>query len=215
MKNEYEVSEAVVNRLPRYYRYLRELYCHDKLRVSSRELSHMMGMTASQIRQDFNCFGGFGRQGYGYNVKYLYNVISEILGVQDNFNAVIIGAGNLGHAIASGSIFTHRGVKLVGIFDNDADKIGGVIADTQVRDAALLGEFCKENKVDIAVLTVPREQAHDCASKVIGTGITGVWNFTNMELDLSSHGIAVQNVHLGDTLMTLCYAIKEKSRHED
>ena len=118
-KKETEVSEAVVNRLPRYYRYLRDLYRRDILRISSGELARLMGVTASQIRHDFNCFGGFGQQGYGYNVKYLYQKISEILGVQDNYSAVIIGAGNLCQAIAYGSIFTHRGVKLLSVFDNN------------------------------------------------------------------------------------------------
>lgn len=208
-KKENEVSDAVVNRLPRYYRYLRELYRKDILRISSRELAKLMGVTASQIRHDFNCFGGFGQQGYGYNVKYLYHKISEILGVQDNFRAVIIGAGNLCHAIAYGSIFTHRGVKLTGIFDNNPKKVGEEIAGVRVSHIDTLHDFCREQSVDIAVFTVPKSSAKEAADRILGTGIRGVWNYTNMELDLSGHGIAVQNVHLGDTLMTLCYAIKE------
>ncbi len=211
-KKETEVSEAVVNRLPRYYRYLRDLYRRDILRISSGELARLMGVTASQIRHDFNCFGGFGQQGYGYNVKYLYQKISEILGVQDNYSAVIIGAGNLCHAIAYGSIFTHRGVKLLSVFDNNEEKIGGKVGELDILHIDTLKEYCDTHKVDIAVLTVPKSAAKEVAERILDTGIKGVWNYTNMELDLSSHGIAVQNVHLGDTLMTLCYAIKEQEK---
>ena len=215
MKNEFKVSGAVVNRLPRYYRYLRELYRNDILRISSGELARMMGVTASQIRHDFNCFGDFGQQGYGYNVKFLYQNISEILGVRDDFSAVIIGAGNLCHAIASGSIFTHRGVRLRAIFDIDENKIGTKVGGITVYPMSELADYCAAHKVDIAVLTVPKSAARECAAQVVGTGIRGVWNYTNMELDLREHGIAVQNVHLGDTLMTLCYAIKERDGNED
>jgi len=211
-KKETEVSEAVVNRLPRYYRYLRDLYRRDILRISSGELARLMGVTASQIRHDFNCFGGFGQQGYGYNVKYLYQKISEILGVQDNYSAVIIGAGNLCHAIAYGSIFTHRGVKLLSVFDNNEEKIGGKVGELDILHIDTLKEYCDTHKVDIAVLTVPKSAAKEVAERILDTGIKGVWNYTNMELDLSSHGIAVQNVHLSDTLMTLCYAIKEQEK---
>ncbi len=211
MKGQTEVSEAVVNRLPRYYRYLRELYRKDILRVSSGELADMMGVTASQIRHDFNCFGGFGQQGYGYNVKFLYHKISEILGVQDNFSAIIIGAGNLCRAIATGPIFTHRGVRLLAIFDNNPAKAGSTVAGVSVYPIEQLHEFCGKNRVDIAVFTVPKAAARESAERILGTGIRGVWNYTNMELDLSTHGIAVQNIHLGDTLMTLCYTIKERS----
>lgn len=211
-KKETEVSEAVVNRLPRYYRYLRDLYRRDILRISSGELARLMGVTASQIRHDFNCFGGFGQQGYGYNVKYLYQKISEILGVQDNYSAVIIGAGNLCHAIAYGSIFTHRGVKLLSVFDNNEEKIGGKVGELDILHIDTLKEYCETHKVDIAVLTVPKGAAKEVAERILDTGIKGVWNYTNMELDLSSHGVAVQNVHLGDTLMTLCYAIKEQEK---
>lgn len=213
-KKETGVSSAVVNRLPRYYRYLRELYRADILRISSSELAKMMNITASQIRHDFNCFGGFGQQGYGYNVKYLYHQISEILGVQDNFSAVIIGAGNLCRAISAGSIFTHRGVKLLSIFDNNPEKVGLRIAGVPVRHMEELNDFCRRQKVDIAVLTVPKSAARECAERLLGTGIHGVWNYTNMELDLSVHGIVVQNIHLGDTLMTLCYAMKEQQEKQ-
>ena len=211
-KKETEVSEAVVNRLPRYYRYLRDLYRRDILRISSGELARLMGVTASQIRHDFNCFGGFGQQGYGYNVKYLYQKISEILGVQDNYSAVIIGAGNLCHAISTGSIFTHRGVKLLAVFDNNDAKIGGKVGELEIMHVDTLKDYCAAHKVDIAVLTVPKSAAKEVAERILNTGIKGVWNYTNMELDLSSHGIAVQNVHLGDTLMTLCYAVKEQEK---
>lgn len=205
-----DVSRSVINRLPRYYRCLRELYCKDKLRVSSGELAKMMRSTASQIRHDLNCFGGFGQQGYGYSVVYLYKKIGEILGVQDNFSAVIIGAGNLGRAISSGTIFTHRGVRLLAIFDNDPKKYGMKIGGLNVLPVEKLCDFCLENQVDIAVLTVPQNRANDVLPLVLKAGVRGVWNYTNAELSLPREKIAVQDVHLGDTLMTLCYSIKER-----
>ena len=209
-KSENGVSRSVVNRLPRYYRALRELYRRDKLRVSSGELAKMMGSTASQIRHDLNCFGGFGQQGYGYNVVYLYKKIGEILGVQDDFGAVIIGAGSLCRAIASGSIFTRRGVKLLAIFDCDSEKCGTSISGIKVLAFESFNSFCRENTVDIAILAVPAEAAQKVAEEAALSGVRGIWNFTNTELNIKDEKIAVQDVHLGDMLMTLCYEIKER-----
>lgn len=201
------VSPAVIKRLPRYYRYLRELLQNDILRISSGELSKLMHVTASQIRQDLNCFGGFGQQGYGYNVKYLYGKIGEILGVTQNFNAVIIGAGNLGSALAASPIFERRGVKLTALFDVSPNVIGKTIAGYTVRSLNELEEYCKQNTVSIAVLTVPKTAVREMAERLADIGIKGLWNFASTEIDLSHKGVVVQNVHMGDSLMTLCYEL--------
>lgn len=211
--NDYSaVSPAVIKRLPRYFRYLRELLHHDILRISSSELSEMMNVTASQIRQDLNCFGGFGQQGYGYNVKYLYGKISDILGVSSNFNAVIIGAGNLGHAIAGSNMFEHRNMNLIGIFDVSPAIIGKKIADYRVMDMAELPAFAAKRPIDIAILTVPKEFAQETAQTLANIGIKGLWNFTSTELDLKVHGIMVENVHMGDSLMRLMYEINNNEQ---
>ena len=211
--NDYSaVSPAVIKRLPRYFRYLRELLHHDILRISSSELSEMMNVTASQIRQDLNCFGDFGQQGYGYNVKYLYGKISDILGVSSNFNAVIIGAGNLGHAIAGSNMFEHRNMNLIGIFDVAPAIIGKKIADYRVMDMAEFPAFAKKRPIDIAILTVPKEFAQETAQTIANIGIKGLWNFTSTELDLKVHGIMVENVHMGDSLMRLMYEINNNEQ---
>ena len=213
-----QVSEAVVRRLPRYHRYLGELLRIGKLRISSGELSRMMGATASQIRQDFNCFGGFGQQGYGYNVKYLYKKISEILGVDEGYRAVIVGAGNLGRALAATHMFERRGVKTVALFDNNPQVIGTEYSGLEVHDVRTLGSFCRENNIHIGVLTVPKESATECAAVMADAGILGIWNFANMELSLENHSrsreIVVENVHMGDSLMTLCFAMKSKGEEQ-
>ncbi len=201
------VSPAVIKRLPRYYRYLRELLQNDILRISSGELSKLMHVTASQIRQDLNCFGGFGQQGYGYNVKYLYGKIGEILGVSHHFNAVIIGSGNLGRALAASPIFERRGVTLTALFDNSPAVIGKEIAGYTVRSMDDLEEYCKNNTVNIAVLTLPKTVVRETADRLADMGIKGLWNFASTEVDLTHKGVIVQNVHMGDSLMTLCYEL--------
>lgn len=201
------VSPAVINRLPRYFRYLRELLSQGILRISSGELSAMINVTASQIRQDLNCFGGFGQQGYGYNVKYLYSKISDILGVSANFHAIVIGAGNLGRAITGSNMFEHRNIELLGIFDVSPAVIGQTVAGYTVRDVGELASFAKENIIDIAILTVPKSEAVHAASSLAALGIKGIWNFTSTELDLKTEGIHVENAHMGDSLMKLMYEI--------
>ncbi len=200
------VSKAVVNRLPRYYRYLKELLSQNILRISSGELAELMNVTASQIRQDLNCFGGFGQQGYGYNVKYLYGKIGEILGAEEAYSAIIIGAGNLGHALAQGNTFASRGVFLKAIFDQNPGLVGQKVGDFEILDSAYLADYCRENRVDIAVLAVPKSAASAIAIHLKGLSIKGIWNFTGEELNIDE-AIPVQNVHLGDLLMTLCYEI--------
>ncbi len=202
------VSNAVIKRLPRYHRYLGELLREGKLRISSAELSRLMNVTASQIRQDLNCFGGFGQQGYGYNVKYLYGKISELLGVNEGYAAVIVGAGNLGRALAATHMFERRGVRRVAMFDIDPSVVGTEICGIPVYHIDTLAEYCKKENVKIGVLTVPKEAAYSVSMKMVEAGVLGLWNFANMELKISNPGIIVENIHLGDSLMKLCYELK-------
>ena len=205
------VSDAVIKRLPRYHRYLGDLIADGRLRISSAELSKIMNVTASQIRQDLNCYGGFGQQGYGYNIKYLYGKISELLGVTEGYSAVIVGAGNLGRALAATRMFSRRGVERLAMFDIDENLVGGEIYGIKVYHVDELYDFCSEHKVSIGVLTVPKEVAHSVALTMAHAGVKGIWNFANMELDLDDKGVTVENIHLGDSLMKLCYEIKTKS----
>ena len=201
------ISPAVVRRLPRYYRYLRELLTQGITRISSSELSARMNVTASQIRQDLNCFGGFGQQGYGYNVHYLFTCISEILGVGAGFHAVIIGAGDLGRALVHLSMFEKRGVDILGRFDADASVEGTVVAGVTIYSLDKLEEFCAQNQVDIAVLTLPKEDVPAVAERLVKCGVKGLWNYMGVELDYSRDDIVIENVHLGDSLMILNYEI--------
>ena len=202
------VSPAVIKRLPRYFRYLRELIREGTLRISSGELAARMHVTASQIRQDLNCFGGFGQQGYGYNVQYLYTKISELLGVGEGFSAVIVGTGNLGRALIRNSMFEKRGVDVIAAFDVDPQQIGRVIADVNVLPMSELEDFCRKHKVDIAVLTLPKESAAEVARMLAGAGVRAFWNFTSTELQDLEPACTVETVHLGDSLMTLCYRLR-------
>ena len=208
------VSGAVVKRLPRYHRYLGDLLRAGTLRISSKELSKLMKVTASQIRQDLNCFGGFGQQGYGYNVKYLHSKISELLGVLEGYRAVIVGAGNLGRALASTHMFERRGVTRVAMFDVNKDLIGTKISDTPVYDARELGEFCKRENIHIGILCVPKEEAYKTTMALIEGGVRGIWNFANTELQINAEGVHVENIHLGDSLMKLCYELKTMNEKE-
>ncbi|MBS7359498.1 MAG: redox-sensing transcriptional repressor Rex [Oscillospiraceae bacterium] len=207
VKENNQASVPVIKRLPRYHRYLEELNNSGVVRISSKELANKMGVTASQIRQDFNCFGGFGLQGYGYNVKQLHEEIGKILGLDNKKNAIMIGAGNLGRAIASHLKFENRGFNLVGIFDNDPHIIGSYIGDRRVKDIAAIEDFIKEKKPEVAILCIPTEFVEETATKLISLGIRGFWNFTHYDLLRKFDNIAVENVHLGDSLMTLCYQI--------
>ena len=204
------VSDAVIKRLPRYHRYLGDLLNDGRLRISSAELSEIMNVTASQIRQDLNCFGGFGQQGYGYNIKYLYGKISELLGVTQGYTAVIAGAGNLGRALAATRMFGRRGVTRLALFDIDEKLVGSEIYGIKVYHIDELYDFCRENSVSIGVLTVPKEAAYKVAMTMARAGVKGIWNFANTELELDHDGVIVENIHLGDSLMKLCYEIKSK-----
>jgi redox-sensing transcriptional repressor len=209
------ISTAVIKRLPRYHRYLGELLREEKYRISSAELSRLMNVTASQIRQDLNCFGGFGQQGYGYNVKYLYGKISELLGVKKGYRAVIVGAGNLGKALASTRMFERRGVSRIAMFDINPELVGTKICGIPVYSIDTLGEFCKREEVSIGVLTVPKEAAYEVSRVMVDSGVKGLWNFANMELKISDPGVIVENIHLGDSLMKLCYEIKTADDKEN
>ncbi len=202
------VSPMVIRRLPRYYRYLRVLLESGCGRISSSELSEMMGVTASQIRQDLNCFGGFGQQGYGYNVKYLYGKIGELLGVQEGYHTIIIGAGNLGRALAATHMFERRGITRLAMFDNNPDVVGSEIHGLPVYHIDRLEEFCETNRVDFATLVTPREVAPAIAERLAAIGVKGIWNFANTEVRPKSGNVIVEQIHLGDSLMKLCYDIK-------
>jgi redox-sensing transcriptional repressor len=204
-----DVSLAVVKRLPRYFRYLSDLLSMGVTRVSSKELSERMGITASQIRQDLNCFGGFGQQGYGYNVEYLYSEIGAILGLNNKYQTIIIGAGNMGTALANYKNFEKRGYKLIGIFDVNKSLVGKKINNVEIHHMDTLEEFVKNNKVDIAILSVPHDQTASLAERIASTGIKGLWNFSAMDLELQ-HDIIIENVHLSDSLMVLGYKINTK-----
>lgn len=205
---EHEISKAVVKRLPRYYRYLGDLLNAKVERISSNELSDLMNVTASQIRQDLNNFGGFGQQGYGYNVEYLYNEIGDILGLNDGDTMVIIGAGNLGRALANHDTFAKRGFKLVGIFDNDSDVIGTEINNIKVMSIDELDGFMKNSRVDIGILAVPKAAVQSSAERLAKNGVKGILNFSYTELEIAED-IAIENVHLSDPMMMLSYKIKQ------
>lgn len=206
--NEKKVPSVVVKRLPRYYRYLGELLNQGVKRISSNALSLKMNVTASQIRQDFNYFGGFGQQGYGYNVEHLYGEIGDILGLNDGDTTVIIGAGNLGRALASHDTFEKRGFKLVGIFDNDKNVIGTELNGIEVMSIDTLEDFLSKNRVDIGIIAVPKRAVYETAERLVNGGVKGLMNFTYTELNFDKD-VAVENVHLSDPLMTLSYKIKQ------
>ena len=206
------VSSAVVKRLPRYFRYLRIIMREGKTRISSAELSRRMNITASQIRQDLNCFGGFGQQGYGYNVSYLYARICELLGVGVGLQAIIIGGGNLGRALAKNEMFEKRGVDVVAIFDNDISLVGTSVNDIPILHIDEFEKYTATHTVDMAVLALPKEYALEMAQRIADTDISGIWNFTSQELDSVNGDLIVENVHLGDSLMTLNYRITNKDK---
>ena len=205
-----KVPNVVIRRFPRYYRYLTDLKNDGIEKISSKALAERMGVTASQIRQDFNYFGGFGQQGYGYNVDQLHRIMGDILGLNRGYKTVIIGAGNLGHAIANYSGFQQRGFRLVGIFDNRKDICGNRINGIEVKHIDCIEKEFEILKPDIAILTVPKSEANEIAQRICSLGISGIWNFSHMELKVKN-GVAVENVHLSDSLMTLSHTITKNN----
>lgn len=208
------VSLSVIRRLPRYYRFLGELKKSGRDRISSRELSELMGLTASQIRQDLNCFGGFGQQGYGYNVLSLYDEIARILGLDSHLPTILIGVGNLGKAIASHMHFEQRGFSLVGLFDSNPALVGTERAGLTIRNTNELESFCKENAPRVAILCIPKTAAEGLGRQLVSYGIKCFWNFSHYDLALEYNDVIVENVHLSDSLMTLGYRVNEQIRKE-
>ncbi|MCR5736766.1 MAG: redox-sensing transcriptional repressor Rex [Eubacterium sp.] len=206
-----KISKAVVSRLPRYYRYLEELRQQKIERISSKELSKLMNVTASQIRQDLNNFGGFGQQGYGYNVSYLYEEIGKILGLNQNHKMVIVGAGNLGRAIANYGNFKNRGFEITALFDQNQELIGKKTAEGEILDIKYLYDYVVEHNVDIVALTLPKGPAKEIADKLVACGVKAFWNFAHTDLGLPED-VLVENVHLSESLMRLTYRISEKTQ---
>ncbi len=203
------VSISVVRRLPRYYRFLGELLNHSVQRISSRELSQRMGLTASQIRQDLNCFGGFGQQGYGYNVEALHREIGNILGMHQYKKTILIGVGNLGRAILSHMAFEEKGIEIIGLFDRSETLVGERIDKLTIQHTDRLEDFCRENHPKVAILCVPKYTAQDLVVRLYQAGVNAYWNFSHYDIAVHHPGTVVENVHLGDSLMTLCYKVKE------
>ena len=211
---EKKISKAVIGRLPRYYRYLGELIEEGVERISSNELSVRMKVTASQIRQDLNNFGGFGQQGYGYNLKYLYAEIAKILGIDQQHNLIIIGAGNLGQAIANYTNFERRGFLIKGMFDINPKLIGLVIRGIEIRSVDELESFIKANDIQIAALTIPKTKAPEIADRLVKAGIKAIWNFAHTDL-VVPEDVVVENVHLSESLMRLSYRVSSRKLEEE
>ncbi len=209
MEKNSTVSITVIRRLPKYYRYLVELMEKGINRISSQELSKMTGFTASQIRQDLNNFGGFGQQGYGYNVEELYNQLRKILGLETVYNAVIGGAGNLGQAIANFKGFEDAGFKVIAMFDRNPNLVGLKIRDIEVRDSNTMVDYIKDHKIDIGIITTPKESAQKLANQYVEAGVKGIWNFAPIDLDVPDD-VIVENVRLNESLFILSYFLKRE-----
>ena len=206
----YRISANVIRRLPRYLRRLDWLEKRQVEKVSSNELGSQMGLTASQIRQDLNCFGGFGQQGYGYNVRQLKENIGDVLGIGEPLTCVVIGAGNLGHAIIANFHFNECGFKLAAAFDTAPELIGKEVAGTPILDAAELGKYLKDHRVDVGVLTLPIAHTVDTARLLADSGVRGIWNFTGTDIYADLGDTIVENVHLSDSLLNLGYYLRNQ-----
>lgn len=206
---------SVIRRLPRYYRFLSELERRGISRISSRELSDRMGLTASQIRQDLNCFGGFGQQGYGYMVHQLREEIGGILGLNAKHKTILIGAGNLGRAVATHMSFESKGFSLIGIFDSNPALIGQTVRDLMVLNPTELESFCRVNKPTVAILCLPMAAAEGISNRLIALGIRNFWNFSHYDFSANHPDVIVENVHMNDSLMTLCYRITNCGQKEE
>ena len=209
-----EISPSVIRRLPRYHRFLGELAEQGTVRISSKELSRQMGMTASQIRQDLNCFGGFGQQGYGYNVRALRDEIGQILGVSLHRRTILVGLGNLGRAIASHVSFPACGCELIGLFDSNPFVAGRDLDGMPIHHTDTLSGFCRQEHPELAILCVPEQAAPRIAKQLAELGVHAFWNFSHGDLQLNEPGILVENVHLADSLLTLTYGLRQQSDPE-
>lgn len=212
---EKEISQAVIRRMPRYYRYLGELLDEGVERISSNELSSRMNVTASQIRQDLNNFGGFGQQGYGYNVKFLYEEIGKILGLNQRHNIIVIGAGNLGQALANYVKFEKLGFMIIALFDVNPELKGKTVRGIEIHMLNELEDFLKEHEVDIAALTMPKTKADSIARRLVDRGVHAIWNFAHVDLELTDEDVVVENVHLSDSLMQLSYNIVKNQKAKE
>ncbi len=204
-----KISNAVIRRMPKYYRHLNDLKREGVLKISSNTLAANMGLTASQIRQDFNCFGGFGQQGYGYNVESLMKEIAAIIGIDRLNRAVVIGVGNIGKALLHNFNFGKCGFTLVAAFDTDEKIVGTKIDDIPIYHVDELEKFNEESSIDVAVLTLPKKPAPEMAERLAKMGVRGIWNFTNIDLKMKHPEVMIEDVHFSDSLMTLCYQITE------
>lgn len=207
MSKSINISNSVIRRLPRYYRFLGELEDQQISKISSRELSERMHLTASQIRQDLNCFGGFGQQGYGYNVSELRKEIGRILGVDKHRKTILIGAGNLGTALAVHINFEKSGYSLIGIFDSNKKIVGNPLGKLTITDIDDLEKFCRENKPEVAVLCIPKSVTKEIVDRLTELGVRSFWNFSHYDINVEHKNIIVENVHLGDSLLTLSYGV--------
>lgn len=207
MSKSINISNSVIRRLPRYYRFLGELEDQQISKISSRELSERMHITASQIRQDLNCFGGFGQQGYGYNVSELRKEIGRILGVDKHRKTILIGAGNLGTALAVHINFEKSGCSLIGIFDSNKKIVGNPLGKLTITDIDDLEKFCRENKPEVAVLCIPKSVTKEIVDRLTELGVRSFWNFSHYDINVEHKNIIVENVHLGDSLLTLSYGV--------
>ncbi len=203
------ISNNVIRRLPRYLRKLDDLASKGEERISSGELGRQMGLTPSQIRQDFSCFGEFGQQGYGYNIDSLRKEIGQILGTYRDYSAILVGPGHLGTALIENFNYIIEGYDFLGAFDIRPEIIGTSIGGHPVYDVATMGDFVKENKVDIAILTVPRDVAQQLTDVLVEAGVRAIWNFTNVELDVGDSGTLVENIHFADSMLVLTYRLAE------
>ena len=210
-----KISHNVITRLPRYLRYLADLRDAGMIRISSSELSHQMGITASQIRQDFSTFGEFGQQGYGYNIDMLTKEIGDILGISSVRSCIIIGAGNLGRALIANFPFDEYGFSLAAIFDISEETVGTEIGGKNVLHANQLESYIENNRPEVAVLTVPVKSANSTAGRLIDAGITGIWNFTNIDLKITSPNVVVENIHFSDSLLILNYYMSRSNHSPD
>ncbi|MEE3362616.1 MAG: redox-sensing transcriptional repressor Rex [Anaerovoracaceae bacterium] len=204
-----KISNAVIKRLPRYRRYLKELDKKGVEKISSRKLSELIGYTASQIRQDLSNFGGFGQQGYGYNVRDLYNTISSIMGLDQQYKLVVVGIGSLGTAITKFIDHYRSGFVIKSLFESNEEMIGRVVSDIVIRNAEDIVNFVEENDIDIGVICVPPSSAQEVADKLCFAGVRGLWNFANVDLEVPDH-VSVENVHLSDSLYSLAYRMNEQ-----
>lgn len=214
---DYRISDAVIRRLPKYYRYLSELESYGTEKVSSSRMSKDMNLNASQIRRDLNCFGGFGQQGYGYQVSRLKQEIMRILGIGTVHRAVILGAGNIGQALLKYRGFFDEGYQIVAVFDADKSVIGKDVGGITVKPMYSMADFVAENAIDIGIIAVPKQYAQGLADELVALGVKGIWNFAPVDVE-ARKGVSVENVHLSDSIYVLSYHMREKSgddKHSD